>query len=125
MLDNVPDQLTQFRTKKWVEKKYGARETYSTSSQIKFKTSMLKSILYDYSNMCILRTIMKNIIEIIAIDGKGTDDDAKRLDERNKGVILEVVHWPFTGFMSKLNNTEIDNAKDVDVVRPIYNYANI
>ena len=125
MLDNVPNQLTQFRTKKWVEKKYGARETYSTSSQIKFKTSMLKSILYDYSNMCILRTIMKNIIEIIAIDGKGTDDDAKRLDERNKGVILEVVHWPFTGFMSKLNNTEIDNAKDVDVVRPIYNYANI
>ena len=125
MLDNVPDQLTQFRTKKWVEKKYGARETYSTSSQIKFKTSMLKSILYDYSNMCILRTIMKNIIETIAIDGKGADDDAKRLDERNKGVILEVVHWPFTGFMSKLNNTEIDNAKDVDVVRPIYNYANI
>ena len=125
MLDNVPNQLTQFRTKKWVEKKYGARETYSTSSQIKFKTSMLKSILYDYSNMCILRTIMKNIIETIAIDGKGADDDVKRLDERNKGVILEVVHWPFTGFMSKLNNTEIDNAKDVDVVRPIYNYANI
>ena len=125
MLDNVPNQLTQFRTKKWVEKKYGARETYSTSSQIKFKTPMLKSILYDYSNMCILRTIMKNIIETIAIDGKGADDDAKRLDERNKGVILEVVHWPFTGFMSKLNNTEIDNAKDVDVVRPIYNYANI
>ena len=86
---------------------------------------MLKSILYDYSNVCILRTIMKNIIETIAIDGKGADDDAKRLDERNKGVILEVVHWPFTGFMSKLNNTEIDNVKDVDVVRPIYNYANI
>ena len=68
---------------------------------------------------------MKNIIETIAIDGKVADDDAKRLDERNKGVILEVVHWSFTGFMSELNNAEIDNVKAVDVVRPIYSYANI
>ena len=28
---------------------------------------------------------------------------------------------PFTDFISKINNTQIDNAKDIDIVMSIYN----
>ena len=43
------------------------------------------------------------------ITGAGADDAAKRVDERNKGVISEI------------NNIQIDNVKDIDVVIPMYN----
>ena len=44
LLDNAPNQLTKFRTKNWVEID-GSRGTYNTNSQIKSKTSMLRSSL--------------------------------------------------------------------------------
>ena len=28
---------------------------------------------------------------------------------------------PFTRFISRINNTDVDNAKDIDVVMPMYN----
>ena len=45
LLDNTPYQSTRTRTKNWVEINDFARGTYNTNSQIKFKTSMLKSIM--------------------------------------------------------------------------------
>ena len=54
LLDNTPNEPSKFRTKKWVEISDEARGTYNTSSQIKFKTSMLTSILWDYSDDFIL-----------------------------------------------------------------------
>ena len=50
LLDNTPNQQTKFRTKNWVELNDDSRETYNTNSQIKFKTSMLRSNLCDYSD---------------------------------------------------------------------------
>ena len=44
LLNNTPNQLTKFRTKNWVEVNDDPRETYNTNSQIKFKTSMLRSV---------------------------------------------------------------------------------
>ena len=59
LLDNTPNQPTKFRTKNWVEINGASRRTYNTNSQIKFKTSMLRSNLCDYSDAYILakRTI--------------------------------------------------------------------
>ena len=59
LLDNTPNKPTKFRTKNWVEINGDSRGTYNTNSQIKFKTSMLRSSLCDYSDTCILisRTI--------------------------------------------------------------------
>ena len=48
LLDNQTTQPSKFRTKKWVEINDDSRRTYSTNSQIKFKTPMLKSNLCDY-----------------------------------------------------------------------------
>ena len=70
-----------------------------------------KTSVCDYSNTYIL------IIGIITIDGAGDDDNAKRLDETNKGVIFKNCA-SFTKCISKINNIQInnDNAKDLDVV---------
>ena len=43
LLDIKPNQSSKFRTKKWIEINDHSRGTYNTNSQIKFKTSMLKS----------------------------------------------------------------------------------
>ena len=54
MLDNTSNQPSKFRTKKWVKINDESKGTYIANSQIKFKTTMLKSGLYDYSNVYIL-----------------------------------------------------------------------
>ena len=45
---------------------------------------------------------------------------AKQLDERNEGAIFKNCA-PFTDCISEINNTQIDNANDLDVVMLIYN----
>ena len=50
LLDNTTNQLSKFRTKNLVEVNYDSQGTYNTNSQIKFKTSMLKSSLCNYSD---------------------------------------------------------------------------
>ena len=54
LLDNTPNQSSKFRGKNWVEINDGARGKYNANNQIKFKTSMLKSSLCDYSDAYIL-----------------------------------------------------------------------
>ena len=54
LLDNTPNQPTKFKTKNWVEINDDARGMYNTDSEIKFKTSMLRSSLCDYSDAYIL-----------------------------------------------------------------------
>ena len=56
LLNNTASQPTKFRTKKWVEINDNSRGTYNTNSQIKFKTSMLRSILREFSDAYILVT---------------------------------------------------------------------
>ena len=52
--DNKSNQPSKFRTKNWVEINDESRGTYNGNSQIKFKTTMLKSSLCDYSDAYIL-----------------------------------------------------------------------
>ena len=82
LLDNTPNQPTKVRTKNW-DKINDSHGTYNTNSQIKFKTSMLRLILYDYSDAYIL------LSWTITITSEGEDDAANRLNERNKGVICK------------------------------------
>ena len=75
---------------------------------------MLKSSLCDYSDAYILAK------GSITITGDGVDDTAKRADEIKKDVILKNCP-PFTECISKKNNFQVDNAKDLDVVMSMYN----
>ena len=52
--DDKSNQPSKFRTKNWVEINDESRGTYNVNSQIKFKTTMLKSNLCDYLDAYIL-----------------------------------------------------------------------
>ena len=54
LIDDTSNQPSKFRTKNWVEIKDESRGAYNAASQIKFKTTMLKSSLCDYSDAYIL-----------------------------------------------------------------------
>ena len=88
--------------------------TYNVCSQIKFKTTMLKSSPCDYSDAYIL------VKEKITIAGTGNDAANRQADERDKGVVFKNCA-PFINCISEINNTQIDNAKDIDTVMPMYN----
>ena len=77
---------------------------YDTNGQIKFQTSMLKSSLCDDSDAYIL---VIGTISVAALAAGG----------RNNG--KEVVFKNDTDFKSEINNTQIGNAKDIDVVMPM------
>ena len=56
----------------------------------------------------------------ITITDEGADAAAERADERDKGVTFKNCA-PFTKCISRINNTDIDNAHDIDIVMPMYN----
>ena len=87
---------------------------YNASNQIRFKTSMIWSNLCDYSDAYL------PVSGTITITGAEADDTAKQTNEINKGVIFKNCA-SFTGCVSEINNTQIHNAKDIDIVMPIYN----
>ena len=82
------------------------------NSQIKFKTAMLKSSLCDYSDAYIL---VKGTISVNNSAAAGA-----AANNTNKKVIFKNCA-PFTNCISEINNTQIDNAKDIDIVMPMYN----
>ena len=113
--DNKSNQSSKFRTENWVEINDESRGTYNVNSQIKFKTTMLKSSLCDYSDAYIL------VKGTITITGAEADAAAGQADERDKGVVFKNCA-PFTNCISEINNTQVDNAKDIDIVMPMYNF---
>ena len=84
-----------------------SRGTYNTNSQIKFKTSMLRSILCDYINAYIL------------VEGTTTvgNTAAARTQSHNVGkkvIFKDCV--PFTSCISRINNSQTDDVQYIDVV---------
>ena len=96
LLDNTQNELSEFGTKNWFEINDKSRGTYNKGNEIKFKTSMTRWNICNYSDAYIL------------VSGEGDSDAAKRADERNKEVIFENCA-PFTDCISNINNTQIDN----------------
>ena len=112
MLDNTPDQPSKFNTKNWVKMKDYSHGTYNTNSQIKFEASVLKSSLCDYSDADIH---VKGTITV-----SNTEDAGAAANNSNKKVAFKNFA-PFTDCVSEINNTQVDNAEDIDVVMPMYN----
>ena len=112
LIDNTPNQPSKFRTRNWVEINDESRGAYNVNSQIKFKTTMLKSSLCDYSDAYIL---VKG-----TISANNTAADGAAANNTNKKVMFKNCA-PFTYCISEINNTQIDNAKDIDIVMSLYN----
>ena len=80
-----------------------------TNKQIRFKTSILRSDLFGFSNACIV------------VKGKITvSDDEKDREEMNRQVILKN-SAPFISCISKINGALAENAEDLEIVMPMYN----
>ena len=77
LLDNTSNQPSRFRAKYWIEINDESRGTYNANSQIKFKTTMLISSLYDYSDAYIL--FKGNImVNNTAADGAAVNNTNKK-----------------------------------------------
>ena len=83
-----------------------SRGTYSVNRQINFKISVLRSSLCDYSDAYIL---VKGNISVNNTAAAGAD-----ANNTNRKVIFKICA-PFTDCISKINNTQVDNAKYIDI----------
>ena len=88
------------------------RGVCSPNKQIRFKTAMLRSSLCDYSDAYI--RVKGNIVV------NNTSGAAATANNTDKIVIFKNC-VPFTNCISKINNTQIDNAECIDIVMPMYN----
>ena len=74
---------------------------------------MLRSSLCDYSDAYIL--VKGNItVNNTAADGAAANNTNKKVIFKNCA--------PFTNCISKINNTQIDNAEYIYIVMPVYNF---
>ena len=112
LLDSASNKPSKFRTRNCVEINDNIRCAYSPNKQIRFKTAMLRSSLCDYSDAYIL--VKGNItVNNTAADGAAANNTNKKVIFKNCA--------PFTNCISKINNTQIDNAEYIDIVMPMYN----
>ena len=82
LLESTSDNLSKFRTRNWVEINDESRGNYA-NSEIRFKTTMLRSNLCDYGDSYIL------VKGTITITGVGANADARNTDERDKGITFK------------------------------------
>ena len=112
LLDHASSKISKFRTKNWVEINDESKGTYNVGDEIKLKTTMLKFSLCDYSDAYI------HVKGTIAVNNTATAD--ANANNTNKKVIFENCA-PFTNCISQINNTDLDNAKYIDIVMPMSN----
>ena len=112
LLGDTSNKTSKFKTKNWVEINDESRGTYDVNSQIKFKTTMLKSSLCDYSDAYI------HVRGTVTVNNTAAADaDA---NNTNKKVLFKNFA-PFTRCISEVNNTNVNDTKDTDIVMPVYN----
>ena len=115
LLNDASNKSSKFRARNWVEVNHDIRDAYSPNKQIRFKTPMLRSSLCDYSDGYIL---VKGNISVNNTAGAAAA--AAAANNTNKKVIFKNCA-PFTNCISKINNTQVDNAEYIDTVIPMYN----
>ena len=133
LLDITSDykDLPRYVTKKWIEVYDQSEKNYNVNKEIRFKTSMLRSDLCDFSDAYIVvkgnitvskKTFTANDFEapnntaaIVTATNTANDNafGEKKLVFKNNA--------PFINCISKINGVKIDNAEDLDVVMPMYN----
>ena len=86
------------------------RGQYTVNKNVKFKTSMLKSELYDSSDTYI---VVKSTIDLLAAAGNENDQAEKNVAFKNNA--------PFKSGISKIKGTLTDKAEDFFIVTLTYN----
>ena len=99
LLGNTSDKAPRFIAKKLIEVHDQSGGTYNTNKQIRFKKSMLRSNLCDYSDAYI---VVKGNITVTNTNNNAYD---KKIVFKN--------NVTFTTCISNINNTLIDNREDL------------
>ena len=114
LLGTTLEEVPRFITKKWVkvhDQSGSADDRYKPNKQIRFKTSMIRSDLCDYSDAYI---VVKEDITLTKTNGTDITDIKNRfLAFKN--------NTPFINCISKINNILIENTEDLDILMPMYN----
>ena len=101
------EYLPWFFTKNWIEVYDQSERNNNVNKEIRILTLMLRSDLCNFSDAYVV---------------KGTIDVPEPNNaKRNKSVAFKN-NAPFINFISKINGVQIDNAEDLDVVMPTYNF---
>ena len=108
LLGAAHDKVQRFITKKWIEVQSQSGSTYNTSKPIRFKISMLRSDLCDYSDA------------YVWVKGKITVTNPNDNANFNKELTLQN-NAPFISCILKINRELVENAEDLDIVMPMYN----
>ena len=108
LLGQAHNEVPRFITKKWIEVQSQSGNTYNTSKPIRFKTSMLRSDLCDYSDA------------YVWVKGKITVANPNDKANFNKELTLKN-NAPFISCISKINGELVENAAGLDIVIPMYN----
>ena len=107
LLDSEHDKVPRFITKNWIEVQSQSGNTYNTSKPIRFKTSILRSDLCDYSDAYVW---VKGKITVTNPNNNANFD--RRLTLKNNA--------PFISCISKITSELVENTKDLDIVMPMY-----
>ena len=108
LLGPAYDKVPKFITKKWIEVQSQSGNTYNASKPRRFKTSMLRSDLCNYSDA------------YVWIKGKVTVTDPNNNANFDRRLMLKN-NAPFISCISKINGELVENAEDLDIVIPMYN----
>ena len=92
----------------WIEINDLSSGQCSANKNIRFKTSMLRSDLCDYSDAYIF------------VKGRTTVTNTNAANRRNKKLTFKN-NGPLRSCISQINNAFVDNAEDLDIVIPMYN----
>ena len=124
LLEDTTNQPSRFRTRNWVEVNDESRGAYNNddnnsnddNNNIKFKTSIIRSSLCDYSDAYIL---VKGTITVPDTSAQG-----KAVNNTNKRIYLKIFKncAPFTGCITEINNAQVDYLEDIDIIMPTYMY---
>ena len=95
--------VSTFVTKKWVEVNDLSSGQYFVNENIRFKTSMLTSYLWDYSDAYI---VVRATMDLLAAVSNENDKAQENVAFKNNA--------PFRSCISKIKSTLIDNAEDLD-----------
>ena len=102
------DEVPRFITKKWIEVQSQSGNTYNTSKPIRFKTSMLRSDLCDYSD-----AYVREKVKITVTNPNDNGNFNKESTFKNNA--------PFISCISEINGELVENTEDLDMVIPMYN----
>ena len=100
--------VSKYMKKIWLEVNDLSSGQYSDNKNIRFKTSILRPNLCDYSD------------EYIVVKGRVSVTANNNANRRNKKLTFKN-NTPFRSCITKINNTFIDNAEDLDIVMPMCN----